>query len=145
MGRQAGVFARKNTSLVRDELPEQIDVLEVKSVNGEIDFGLRTRCANFAVAGAATFFGFIWTSFSGHRILLDFAMERVPTQGRVVFFNLQLFGLQLFVACRRVARRGFAFLACFGAFDRDDFARHKFILFPSVFLPARRPRRPRIH
>ena len=53
MRRQAGVFARQDAALVGHELPEQVDVLEIERVNGEIDLGLRARGARFAVRGPA--------------------------------------------------------------------------------------------
>src|ERR1017187_7036787 len=53
-------------------------------------------------------------------------MQRVAAQEPVVFFNFQLFRLQLFVPGGGVARRRFAFLARLGAFDGDDFAWHDY-------------------
>jgi len=47
MGGQPGVFAGKNAALIGDELLEQIDVLEIKRVDSEIDLGLGTRRAHF--------------------------------------------------------------------------------------------------
>ena len=43
---QASVFAREDTTLVGDKLLEQIDVLEIQSVGGEINFGLGPRRAH---------------------------------------------------------------------------------------------------
>ena len=40
VGRQAGVLAGQNAAGIGHELLEQGDILEVKSVNGEIDLGL---------------------------------------------------------------------------------------------------------
>ena len=60
--------------------------------------------------------------------------NRVAAQGRVVFFDLQLFGLQLFVAGGGVARGRLALLARLRAFDGDDLSRHKSILSPSASL-----------
>src|ERR1700677_626605 len=51
-------------------------------------------------------------------------MERAAAEGGIVFFDFQFFGLEFFVARGGVARRGFAFLAGFGAFDGDDLAGH---------------------
>jgi len=50
MGREAGVFARQNATLIRDELAEQVDVLEIQRILGEVNFRLRTGCAGFGGA-----------------------------------------------------------------------------------------------
>jgi hypothetical protein len=47
---KAGIFAREDAPLVSDELAQQVGVLEVQRIHGEIDLGLRTRCADFAGA-----------------------------------------------------------------------------------------------
>ena len=125
MGRQASVFSRQDASLIRHELLEQGDVFEIKRIDRKINFRLWTRRANL-IRGATALFGFIWTSFSGHRVLLDFAMKRVPAERRIIFLNLQLFRLELFVTRGRVARRGFAFFARFRAFDGNNFPRHNY-------------------
>ena len=67
--------------------------------------------------------------FAGHKNLLDFAMNRMPPEERIEFLYLQLFGFQLFVAGGGVARRRFAFLTGFGAFDSDDLSGHKLLFF----------------
>src|SRR3954463_8786033 len=51
-------------------------------------------------------------------------MQRVAAQRRIVFFDLQLFGLQFLVAGGCVAGGRFAFLARLGAFNRNNFAGH---------------------
>src|SRR6266571_2470378 len=53
-------------------------------------------------------------------------MERVTTQRRIVFFELQFFGLELLVPRRGVARGRLALLARLGAFDGDDFPGHDY-------------------
>jgi len=65
--------------------------------------------------------------------LLDFAMECVTAQGRIVFPDLELLGLELFVARGGVAGGRFAFLACFRAFDGNNFAGHNY---SSVLQPT---------
>src|SRR5947199_7181394 len=62
------------------------------------------------------------------RWLFDFAMQRVPAEGRIILFQFQLLGLKLLVAGGGVTRRGLAFLPRFGALDRDNLPRHRFIL-----------------
>ena len=42
---QAGVFPRQNAALIGHERAEQVRVLVVERVNGEVDFRLRTRGA----------------------------------------------------------------------------------------------------
>jgi len=56
-------------------------------------------------------------------------MQRVPAERGVKLLNLELLGLQFFVAGGGVARRGLAFLAGFAAFDGDDFSGHKLFFF----------------
>jgi len=50
---QAGVFAGQNASLVGHELFEQVGVLEIQGVRGEINLGLGPRRADFIRAGPA--------------------------------------------------------------------------------------------
>jgi hypothetical protein len=47
MGRQAGVLARQDTALIRDELLEQIHVLEIQGIHREIDLWLWARGSDF--------------------------------------------------------------------------------------------------
>ena len=132
MRRQPRVFAWKNAPLVRHKLLEQGDVLVVQGIERKVDFRLWTGCADFdgasLAAGAASgrFFGMC---FSWHGKLFDFAMHRTAAQGGVILFDLQFFGLELFVARGRVAGGRLAFLARLGAFDGDNLAGH-FIPFP---------------
>src|SRR5271170_5022399 len=63
-------------------------------------------------------------------------MEGAAAQGGVVFFDLQLLGLQLFVASRCVARGRFALLARLGAFNGDDFSGHGYSLSLTGFSSA---------
>ena len=95
MRREPGVLAWQDSPLIGDKLPEQVRIFEVQRVNGEINLGLGTRRADFGdgrTAASAALAGFIGTCFTRHK-LLDFAMKRVATQGRVVLFKFQLFGL----------------------------------------------------
>src|SRR5262245_25256844 len=43
VGGETGVFAWENAAVVGHKLPKEIDVLEIKRVDGEVDFGLRPR------------------------------------------------------------------------------------------------------
>lgn len=56
-------------------------------------------------------------------------MNRVPTEKRIVLLDFEFFRFQFLISSGRVARRRFAFLARFRAFDCDDFSRHKLFLF----------------
>ena len=68
MRRQAGVFARQYPARIGDELPEQVRVLEIQGVGGEINLGLGTRGAVFAGATAAAApVWFVRASFARHR------------------------------------------------------------------------------
>ena len=107
---QAGIFAWKNAALVSNKLLEQVGILEIESVDGEINLRLGARGAHFgerAPATRAAFVGLLWSGFTRHRRwgLLDFAMHRVAAQSGVVLFQLELFGFQLFVASGRITRR----------------------------------------
>src|SRR5437867_710179 len=127
MGWKARVLAGQDSSLVGHELAQEIGVLKVGSVDGKIDFRLRARCAalrGHAASPAALGIPLLGVGFARHKRLLDFAMECVATQGRIVFFNFQLLGLELLVASGDVARGRFAFLARFGALNGNDFAGH---------------------
>jgi hypothetical protein len=55
----SGVFARQDAALIGDILPEQIRVLEIERVLGEVNLRLRARCALFrrAAIAALVFFG----------------------------------------------------------------------------------------
>ncbi len=66
MGRHPGIFAGKNTPLVSHVLAEQIGILEIQRVGGEINFRFRARSAIFCSALAA--FIFIFMSFAGHNL-----------------------------------------------------------------------------
>jgi hypothetical protein len=107
MCREAGVFTWEDATLVSDKLFEQVDVFEIEGINREINFWLGTRGASFAIGRAAmtAFVRFVWTSFSRHKVLFDFAMQGVPAERWIVFFDLELFRLELFVTRCGVARR----------------------------------------
>ncbi len=70
MRRQARVFPGQDAALIRDKLPEQGDVLEVQRIEREVNFGLRTGGADFAVGGAAggaTPVRLFWSCFARHK------------------------------------------------------------------------------
>ena len=133
MRRQASVFARENAPLVGNELAKKIGILVIKGVDGEIDLRLWPRCALFHGAGTATTISavrFVSMCLARHNRLLDFFMDRVTPQRRIIFLNLHAIRVQLLVFVRRITRRRFAFLSRLGAFQCDDFSRHV-IPFPS--------------
>lgn len=64
---QAGVFTRQNSPGFGNELGEQGGILEIEHIDGEIDFWLGPRCADFTGVGCSG-----WTirmSFSWHNNL----------------------------------------------------------------------------
>src|SRR5437667_435336 len=141
MGGESGIFPGKNSALVGNKLPQQIRILEVERIHGEINFGFRPRSADFAQRRAATSAAFTWffrASFSRHSALFDFAMERVAAESRIIFFELKLFGLELFVARGGVARRRFTLLAGLRTLNGNDFPWHNWLrfLFPLASLRA---------
>ena len=72
MRRQAGVFAGKNAALVRDELLEQVGVLEIEGVHREVDLGFGARGTDFgdAVATAAAAFITVRVGLAWHKSYL---------------------------------------------------------------------------
>src|SRR5688572_25668911 len=71
--REASVFAGENAPLVGDELAEEVGVLEVEGVDGEINFGLGARSALFhgARTAAAVFaVAFFCVRFAWHKSYL---------------------------------------------------------------------------
>src|ERR1043165_8100196 len=72
--------------------------------------------------------------------LLDFPVDGVAAQRRIVLLDFELFRLELLVARGGVARRRLALFPRLGALDRYDFSGHKLFI-PSpwlAFLPALR-------
>ena len=65
----AGVFARQDAALVGDILAEQVGVLEVQRIGGEIDLGFRARRAIFRRARTA--FISVGMGFAGHNYLIS--------------------------------------------------------------------------
>src|SRR3989442_15563186 len=128
MGRKPGVFSGKNSALIGHKLFQQVDILEIERVNGEVDFGLRPRRADFGkgTATAAAFVGLVRASFARHSRLFGFAMERWASQSRVVLFDLEFLGLEFLVARSSITRRRFAFFARLCAFNGDDFPGHNY-------------------
>ena len=106
---QAGIFAWENTSGVRYELAEQIDILIVKSIHSEIDFRLRARSADFHRAAlGSTVFAATWLvciGFAGHKILADFAMQCMPAEEAIIFHQFDFFSLKLLVPGGEIAGR----------------------------------------
>ena len=70
MSWEAGVFPREDTTLIRDELFQERDVLEIECVEGEIDFGFRAWGAGFhgptAAITAFALRGFFRVRFARH-------------------------------------------------------------------------------
>jgi len=71
MRRHARVFAGKDAALVGHILPEQIGVLEIERVGGEIYFRFRTRRAIFRGAARTTAFPFVSVGFAWHGYLIS--------------------------------------------------------------------------
>ena len=123
MRREPGVFPGQDAALVSDELAEQSSVLEIESIDREIDFRFRARGARFHRAAAAPFV-LIWMRFPWHN-LLDFAVQSVTAEERIEFLQFHFLGFKFLVASGHVAGRGLAFLARFGALDGYDLTWHK--------------------
>ena len=104
MRRKPGVLPRQDASLGGHERPQQGDILKIKRVAREVDFGFGARRARFTIGRPSAGTAFVWfvgASFAWHRSwLFDFAVEGVPAQRRVVFLELQLFRLELLVPRR---------------------------------------------
>jgi hypothetical protein len=83
---QTGVFAGQDAALVGHELPQQVDILEIKRIGREIDFWFGPRGAHFheRTGTSTAAVGLVRSSFARHK-LFDFAMERVAPQGWIIF------------------------------------------------------------
>jgi hypothetical protein len=68
---QAGVFAGQDAALVGHKLPEQIGVLEVERVGGEINLRLRTLRAGFRHAVGPMVIRSFLVGFAGHGYLIS--------------------------------------------------------------------------
>ena len=68
---QAGVFAGQDAALVGHKLPEQVGVLEIKRVDGEINFWFRTRRAVFRGAARTAAVPFVSVGFAWHGYLIS--------------------------------------------------------------------------
>ena len=93
MGWQAGIFPRQDSACVGDELFEQVDVLKIQRVHGEINFRLGPGRARFhrpSPTRAAT--RFIDVGLARHN-LFDFAVHGVAAKKGVVLFQLQFLRL----------------------------------------------------
>jgi hypothetical protein len=99
MRRQTRVFAGQQPTRVSHILPEQIHIFEIDGVDGEIDLGLGPQSTMLHTVPARTppILAFFRIRFAWHN-LLDFPMHRATAQKWIVFFDLDLFRLQLFVA-----------------------------------------------
>jgi len=103
---QTRVFARQDAPGVGHELPEQGHVFVFERINRKIDFrlgpgssDLRGTASSLSVAAA-----FIGMSVPWHNGLLDFAVQRMAAQERVVFLKFYLLRLKLLVSSRGIAR-----------------------------------------
>jgi len=80
--------------LICHELLEQRDVLVIKSVYGEVYFGLGPWNAFFRTgilpSASAPSRRPVRIRFARHNRLFDFPMDRVPAQSRVVFSQFKL-------------------------------------------------------
>ena len=128
----AGVFARQDAAQVGHILPEQRNVLEIERVLGEVNLRFRAWRAVFRRAAAAALV-FVGIRLAWHK-LFYFLVQSVPAEKRIELVKLQFLRLQFLVAGGRVAGRRLALLACFTAFNGDDFACHKLFLFFNDFF-----------
>jgi hypothetical protein len=71
MGGQAGVFAGQDAALIGHKLPEQIGVLEIQRVSGEINLGFGPGRATFHRAARTTAIRFIGIGSAGHGYLIS--------------------------------------------------------------------------
>jgi len=71
MGGQAGVFAGQDAALVSHKLPEQIGVLEIQRVGGEINLRFRPGRTTFHRAARTTAIRFIGIGPAGHGYLIS--------------------------------------------------------------------------
>jgi hypothetical protein len=78
------------------------------------------------------------SGFSGRVLrgmeLFYFAMNGVTAKGGIIFFDLELLGLELFITRGGITGRGFAFLSRLGAFNGDNFAGHSLFFLFGLFV-----------
>ena len=119
--RHAGDAARKNLAAFGHEFLQEIGILIIDCFNGDVDATTRHRAIGTAEGGTA--FG----CFRLHGGLLGLAMERVLPQEPIVFFLFQtIWRLRTFlVSLAHVTRNGLPKGLGFGAFERNDFLRHR--------------------
>lgn len=100
MRRKSGILAGQQTPLIRDKSPQQVGILEIQGVNGELDLGLRPWGAWLGrrAAAAIAVSLFLGISFARHKLLLDFLMHSVPAQEGIILLLLDFLGLRLFIA-----------------------------------------------
>ena len=108
MRRQSGIFAWQDSALVGDKLPQKINIFKIECISREVYFRLWSWGAHFdnrtpGAAGSAPV-RFVRTSFAWHKEwLFNFAVDGMAAKGRVILLQLELFGLELFVASGGVA------------------------------------------
>ena len=71
MGRKTGVFAGENATLIRDELLEQVRVLEIERIDGEIDLGFgpgRSHLRERGPVASTAFIRLIRASLARHKL-----------------------------------------------------------------------------
>jgi len=71
MSGQARVFAGQNPPLVRHKLTEQIGVLEIERIGGEVNFRLGPGGAGFGGAARAAAVGFLGVGLAGLNYLIS--------------------------------------------------------------------------
>jgi hypothetical protein len=120
--------AGQNLAILSDESLEEVGVLPVDGLEGDVHAAARHRAVGTAEGGAAG--GCFWLHIRFRWVdesLLCFLVHGAAAKERVVFHLLQAIGgvRALFVARRDVTGDGFAFRACLGALKNDEVACHK--------------------
>ena len=112
---------RQNFAALRDKFLQEIRVLVIYCLHGDIDPSARHGPIGAAKCGTA-----FW-SFRLHRLLLSFPVQGAPPQKRIVFFLLQAIRCPwtFLIALRHVARRRLTECFSFGAFEGNNFLGHE--------------------
>ncbi len=133
MGCKSCQATRKNLATLCGEFLQEVGILEINGLGGDVE-----PTARHATVGAAEIGAALWCLWYAHGVfsvlilkriscLLGLPMERVAAEIGIVFFLLEApRGAEaLLVAGRGVPGNGLSFGNRFGAFKSDDIAWHK--------------------
>lgn len=132
MGCKSCQATRKNLATLGGEFLQEVGILEINGLGGDVEPTARHAAIGAAEIGAALWC--LWYAhgvsvliLKGNCLLFGFPMKGVPAKIRIILFLLEApRGAEaLLVAGRGVPGNGLSFGNRFGAFKSDDIAWHK--------------------